>query len=377
MSVLPQPGVVSFARGVPTPDLFPIEELAECAARVVREHGRVALNYGDPAGYAPLRVTVGDRHGVEAGRVLLTPGSLLGLRIAAQLLMAARGRRVLVEAPTYDRMLHLLGDLGAEVVVVERGADGLDLDALARVASAEPRPAFLYTLPTFHNPTGRTLDVAAREALADVVAEHALPVLEDDPYGLLRFEGEASPSLNALLRWRGAGRLAAFASSFSKSVAPGLRVGYLILPEHLVADATALALRLYVSPPLLPQAQLNAFLEAGLLDPHLVRASAAMRERRDALLDGLAADLPEARAVRPDGGYFAWLELPAPLDADDLAARAPAAGVAFVPGSSFFADGRRGGAARLAYSFPSPAEIRDGTARLGALVREALNATPV
>ena len=271
VSVLPQEGVVSFARGVPTPDLFPIEELAECAARAVREHGRVALNYGDPAATRRFARRIGARHGVDAGRVLLTPGSLLGLRIAAQLLIAERSRRVLVEAPTYDRMLHLLGDLGADVVPSSAAGRPRPRHARApaRAASRGRRSSTRCRRSTTRRAAPSTPPRARRSRTSS--PQHELPVLEDDPYGLLRFEGETPPSLNALLRWRGAGRLATFASSFSKSVAPGLRVGYLVLPERLVPEATALALRLFVSPPLLPQAQLQAFLEAGLLEPHLVR----------------------------------------------------------------------------------------------------------
>jgi DNA-binding transcriptional MocR family regulator len=163
-------------------------------------------------------------------------------------------------------------------------------------------------------------------------------------------------------------------SSFSKSVAPGLRVGYLLLPERLVAPLGALATSTYVSPPLLPQAQLHRFLAAGRLEPHLARVRAALRERRDALLETLDAELPpDARRTRPAGGYFLWLELPDAVDTAGLNERARAAGVAFVPGGGFYRDGRGRGAARLSYSYPSVDEIREGAHRLAGLVRDELD----
>ena len=372
MSVLPGTDVISFARGVPSPDMFPLEELAEFARRAIEQDGRVALNYGPPSGYAPLRDWIARGHDVGPERVLVTPGSLIGLNFVVRLLVA-NGDRALVEAPTYDRMLHVLGDRGADVVAVPRTDAGLDLDRLAALAGGRRRPRFLYVLPTFHNPTGRTLSRAAREELVELVVEHELLVFEDDPYGLVRIEGEPEPLLHELLRERGADELCVFASSFSKTVAPGLRVGYLVLPEELAGGVELLATRTYVSPPILPQAQLYAFLEAGRLTPHLAHLGSFLGERRNALLEVLEDRLAGLAAwTRPEGGYFLWLELPDPLDAVELEARARGAGVAFVPGPAFFADGSGHGTARLSFSYPSPDEIRVGATRLADLVCDSV-----
>jgi 2-aminoadipate transaminase len=347
MSVLPASGVISLARGIPAPDLLPLERLAEGARRAIERHGRVALNYGPPQGFGPLCEWIADRHGVAPERVVVTPGSLIGMGFLVRALVEP-GARVLVEAPTYDRMLHLLREARAEIVP----------DPFAGPAR------LVYLMPTFHNPTGRSATLEQRERLAAAAIEHGLTVVEDDPYGLVRLDGEPLPSVCDLLRARGADELAVFMSSFSKSVAPGLRVGYLVLPERLVAPVRALATATYVSPPLLPQAQLLEFLAAGELEPHLEHVRRRLRPRRDAMLEALDAAMPAgADWTRPEGGYFLWLELPGD-DVAELLPRARAAGVDFVPGSGF---GGGAGSARLAFSYATADEIRTGVARLGAL----------
>jgi 2-aminoadipate transaminase len=371
MSVLPAPGVISLARGIPSPDMFAADLLAECGRRAVERHGRVALNYGPPFGFEPLREWLGERHGVPAERVVLTPGSLIALNFVVRDRFAGGGRAI-VEAPTYDRMLRALTDAGAEIVSVDRGDAGLDLDRLSALLRERERPRLLYVLPTFHNPTGRTLTGEQRAALVDLAIEHELLVYEDDPYRDVRIEGEHQPYLHELLRERGAEELALFTSSFSKTVAPGLRVGYALLPPQLADPIEATAMRTYVSPPLLAQAQLFEFLDGGHLEPHLRDVGELLRARRDALLGVLDERLSGvATWTRPDGGYFLWLELPEPLDAGELEARAREAGVAFVPGARFFAGGRGAATARLAYSYPSVEEIGEGARRLADLVLEA------
>ena len=372
MSVVPATGTISFARGVPSPDMFPVEALAESATRAVLNDGRVALNYGAPGGYEPLREWLGLRHDVAPERVLVTPGSLIGLNFVVSELFRDGGTAI-VEAPTYDRMLHALAAVGAAVVTVDNSSVGLDLARLRELAAGSPKPKLFYVLPTFHNPTGRSLTLAQRRELAAVAVEHDLLVFEDDPYGLLRIEGESQPYVCELLREAGGEHLAVFASSFSKSVAPGLRVGYLVLPEQLVAPVTALATRTYVSPPLLPQAQLLDFLTSGAFEPHLAFLASFLRPRRDALLRRLEADLAGlAQWTRPEGGYFLWLELSRALDMEQLNATATAAGVSFVPGAGFFGGAGGAGTARLSFSYPSVDEIDEGAQRLTALVRERL-----
>jgi DNA-binding transcriptional MocR family regulator len=353
---------ISFARGVPAPECLPVEELADCARAAIERDGATVLSYGSSAGYAPLRDWIAERHGVDPERVLVTNGSLQGMVFLAE---RFAGARVLVEEPTYDRPLKILAAHGVETVPVAMDDEGLDLAALADALESGGKPAFLYTIPTFQNPSGRTLRVERRHRLAEIAREHELLVLEDDPYGLVRFDGEAPPTLFELE----GGTRVAYSSSFSKTIAPGLRVGYFVLPNALERELEALATSTYITPVLLGQATVFEFLRRGNFEPNLERVSTLLGARRDAMLEALERELPDARWSKPQGGYFVWLELPEGADAGALLERATSAGVTFVPGADF---GGAPNTARLAFSFVSPDEIREGVRRLAALVREPL-----
>jgi 2-aminoadipate transaminase len=355
--------MISLARGVPAPELLPVEELADCARAAVERDGANVLNYGPVGGYGPLREWIAELHGVEPGRVVVTNGSLEGLHLLLER-FSARGR-ILVEAPSYDRPLKIAARLGAEVVAVPQDWEGLDVDALEAELERDSGPAFLYVLPTFQNPSGRTLPLERRRRLVELARERDLTVLEDDPYGLVRFEGESVPTLFEL---DGGERLLR-SSSFSKIVAPGLRVGYFVLPAQLAAEVEAVAVNVWLAPSFLSQATLYEFLRRGNLEPNVARVACLLRERCDAMLEALEQHLPEARWSRPEGGYFLWLDLPGETDAAQLLARAEVAGVTFVKGSDFYVQGSGGGrSARLAYSFVSAPEIRTGIGLLGSLL---------
>jgi DNA-binding transcriptional MocR family regulator len=355
--------MISFARGVPAPECLAVEELADCARAAIERDGRTILSYGPGGGYGPLRETLAERHGVEPGRVVITSGSLQGFVFLAEQLVQP-GARVLVEAPTYDRPLKILSRLGAEIVTVPMDDDGLVPDELP-----EGDFAFLYTIPTFQNPSGRTLSVERRRRLAELARERDLLVLEDDPYGLVRYDGESLPSVFELA----GGEKVAYASSFSKTVAPGLRVGWFVLPPQLAQAIEAYAVSTYISPPFLSQATVLEFARRGSFEPNLERVNGLLRERRDAMLDALERDMPEETSwTRPEGGYFVWLDLPSGPPAAELLVQAEEAGVTFVKGTDFFPAGRGGERSlRLAFSFVSPDEIAEGVSVLGGLVRAA------
>ena len=348
---------ISFARGIPGPDLLPVDQLADCAQAALRDDGRTILSYGSTLGYEPLREWIGARHGVDPERVIVTNGSLQAFHLV---LATLEPGRVLVERPTYDRPRRILAAEGRPVGEVAIDDDGLDVDELERIHAEADR--LLYTIPTFQNPTGVALSDARRRRLAAFAGERKLRVLEDDPYGLVRFEGAPLPTL---LELEGGERVL-YSSSFSKTVAPGLRVGYLIVPAALAAELEPLVASTYITPALLAQATVHEFFRRGLFEPNLERVCTLLRERRDAMLEALERELSgRARWNRPEGGYFLWLELGEGLDASELLGRASEAGVTFVPGADF---GGPANSLRLAFSFVTPAEIDEGVTRLAGSV---------
>ena len=353
---------ISLARGIPSPDCLPVEELADCAREALRRDGQTILSYGSTLGYEPLREWIGERHGVPPERVVVTNGSLQAFHLV---LAALSPGAVVVERPTYDRPRKILFAEGREVAEIAIDDDGLDVDTL----EAEGSAALLYTIPTFQNPSGVTLSEERRRRLAALVRKRELPVLEDDPYGLVRFEGVPLPSL---LELEG-GEHVRYSSSFSKTVAPGLRVGYLIVSTALASGLQGLAASTYITPGLVAQATLHEFLRRGLFESNVRRVCDLLRERRDAMLEALEHNLAgRARWSRPQGGYFLWLELPEDLDASELLTQAQKSGVTFVPGTDF---GGEPNTLRLAFSYVSPDEITEGIGRLAKLVASA--AAPV
>ncbi len=343
---------ISFARGIPAPECLPVAELADCARTVIERDGTTVLSYGPSPGYRPLLEWLADRHQVDPARIFITNGSLQGFVFLAQRLAA--GKRVLVERPTYDRPLKILRELGAEIVPLECDEGGLDPDALERELAAGDA-AFLYLIPTFQNPSGRTLDLERRRRVVELADRHDLLVLEDDPYGLVRFEGVPLPSLFEL-----SGGSTAYSSSFSKTIAPGLRVGWFVLPETLAGELAATATGTYITPVLLGQATVYEFVARGLFEPNLERVRGLLGARRDAMLAALADKLPDCESSRPEGGYFVWLSING-ADGGELLERAEQGGVTFVKGTDFGGDPD---SLRLAYSFVSPAEIAEGVDRL-------------
>jgi 2-aminoadipate transaminase len=360
--------LISFARGFPGPDLLPIDEFGDCARAALARDGATALNYGPALGYLPLREWIAERHGVDVGRVLIANGSLQAFSFIAGHHVQA-GAKVFVEAPCYDRSLRILRRLGADVEPVPLSDDGLDLDALEQSLARTAGPSLVYTIPTFQNPSGRTLSEPNRHRLIELTRAHGATILEDDPYGLLRFGGEGLPRLFELAGGDGV----MFLSSFSKTVAPGIRVGFAVLPEELMGAMETLVLENYVSPVMFVEATLYEFVSRGRFDPNVEEIQEALHVRRDAMISALAREMPEGtRWNEPGGGYFLWVDLPDGLRAESLLAQADEAGVAFIKGSDFFVGDGGEWSLRLAFSYERPEAIDEGIARLGRLVREAL-----
>jgi 2-aminoadipate transaminase len=359
---------ISFARGAPAPECIAPELLADCARAVLERDGTAVLSYGAGGGYGPLREWLAEQHGVPPGRVVITAGGLQGFVFYAAEQLARKPGRVFVEGPTYDRPLKILARKGAEVVALPMDDEGLAPDGLERELGRGGDVSFLYTIPTFQNPSGRTLSEERRRRIAELASAHDLDVLEDDPYGRVRYEGAAPPSLRELE----GGERVTYTSSFSKTAAPGLRVGWFVLPEPLAARVEERAVSTYISPAFLSQAIVHELIERGAFEPNLERIIGLLRARRDAMLGALDGDLAGDGASwsRPEGGYFVWLDLPDGVDAADLLERATDAGVTFVRGRDFFPGGDGGrSSARLAFSYESPERIAEGVALLADLLR--------
>ena len=357
---------ISFARGAPAPTCFDPQLVATCADAALARDGATILSYGTGGGYGPLRELLGERHGVDPSRVFVTTGGLQGFVFYAAVQLQRRPGRVLVEAPTYDRPLKLLGWQGADVVPLEMDEEGLDPDALEAELARGGDVSFLYTIPTFQNPSGRTLGEERRRRIVELCGRHDVAVLEDDPYGLVRYEGSPPPSLHAL----DGGDRVTFTSSFSKTVAPGLRVGWFVVPEGVRAAYDERAVSTYISPPLLPQAIVHELFVSGSFEPNLDRVRGILRAQRDAMLQALDAELAgRATWSHPEGGYFLWADFGDGVDAGELLERATAAGVTFVRGADFFPGGDGGrNAARLAFSYEPPERIAEGVRVLASLL---------
>jgi DNA-binding transcriptional MocR family regulator len=303
----------------------------------------------------PLRELIAERFTVRASQVVLTNGALQGFVLLAQHFGGANP--VCVESPTYDRPLKIMLQNGIDVISVGMDEQGLIPDELENSLQGKT-PAFLYTIPTFQNPSGRTIPEARRRQIVDITLAHGVTILEDDPYGLIRFEGQAPTSLFELAR-----ETTIYTSSFSKTIAPGLRVGWYILPDALARDLTERANSTYITPVLLGQAIVYEFMTRGSFEPNLKRVNALLGMRRDAMLASLEKHLSGARWSRPEGGYFIWLELPAGTEAKHVLERAE--GVTAVIGTDFGGDDNT---IRLAYSYVSPEEIDLGIQRLAAAI---------
>jgi 2-aminoadipate transaminase len=348
---------ISFARGAPSLDIVDIEGLKTAAQAAFTADPGGLTGYGTSVGYVPLRQWIADKHGVAPENVVVTNGSMQADAFLFDALVAD-GDTVVVELPTYDRTLLSLRNRGADVRLVELEPDGIDVAALERVLVAGARPKLAHIIPNFQNPAGYTLSLAKRERLLELAREYDFIVFEDDPYVELRFSGESLPTMLSM-----ESENVVYASSFSKTVAPGIRVGYLVGPRPVIAKIEKLATSAYISPNMVAQGIVNQFVRSGAIEGSIETVKNALRERVGALAAALERELPDARFIKPEGGYFMWVEMPRGTDVDALFDAAADRGVQFVKGSDFVLEGYES-SLRLAYSGVTPAEIDEGVSRL-------------
>jgi 2-aminoadipate transaminase len=354
---------ISFARGAPSLDIVDVEGLSEAAQRAFAEDPGGTTAYGTSVGYVPLREWIADQHGVDVDQVLVTNGSMQADAFLFQLLVNA-GDAVVVESPTYDRTLLNLRNRGADIRMIELETDGIDVDALQALLEDGIRPQLAHVIPNFQNPAGYTLSAPKRAKLLALAAEHDFTLFEDDPYIAIRFEGEGMPTM---LSQDEAGQVV-YASSFSKTVCPGIRVGYLVGPQAVIKQVQGIATNTYISPNMVAQSIVNQFCRSGRMDSAIQTVKEALRDRRDALVAALERELPEARFAPPQGGYFMWVELPEDVSVVELERAASERGVLFVKGSDFLLEGGEN-TLRLAYSGVTTEQIEEGVTRLADAAR--------
>jgi len=348
---------ISFARGAPSLDIIDVRGLSEAAARAFANDPAGTTAYGTSVGYPRLRAWIAERHGVEPERVLVTNGSMQADAFLFEQLVGADDE-VVVERPTYDRTLLSLRARGARVHAVELQPDGIDTGSLAALLDAGAKPKLAHIIPNFQNPAGYTLSRAKRAALLELAREHDFMVFEDDPYVELRFSGERIESMLSMDPER-----VVYASSFSKTVCPGIRVGYLVGPAETIGRIAKLATGTYISPSMVSQSIVYEFCASGALERSIETVKTALTKRLRTLVVALQRELPEARFVAPEGGYFMWVTLPEGTDVSALLEAAAEREVAFVKGTDFLMEGGQN-TLRLAYSGVTPAEVDEGISRL-------------
>jgi DNA-binding transcriptional MocR family regulator len=360
---------ISLARGAPSLDIIAVDDLRAAAQAALERDPAGTFAYGTAAGYTRLLEWIAAKHDVAPDRVIATNGSMQADAFLFQKLVAP-GDVVVVEAPTYDRTLLSLRQLGAEILAIPLEADGIDVDALEVALREGARPALAHIIPNFQNPAGCTLSLEKRRKLLALAAEYGFTIFEDDPYIELRFEGESLPTM---LSMDESGTVV-YASSFSKTVCPGIRVGYLVGPADTIAGIRKLATNTYISPNMVAQSIVAEFCDSGAIERSIATVKEALRERRDATAEALERHIPEARFVKPQGGYFLWVDLPEGSDVAALEAGAQDRGVIFVKGTDFLIEGGES-SLRIAYSAVPPDQIEEAIARVAEAYRELAGAT--
>jgi 2-aminoadipate transaminase len=375
--------MISFAGGMPAPDLLPADALLEASQRVLAERGQQALQYGVTEGHPPLKAWIIEymaRQGVilDESNLLIVSGAQQGLDLAARLLLHPNGR-VVVESPTFLGALQAFNAYGAVYVPVPMDEEGALIDSVE--AALATSPCFVYAIPTFQNPSGVTLSRERRDALVELAARAEVPILEDDPYHQLRYEGDHVPSLLALdaarlQPGRKGGRQGnvIYLGSFSKLLGPGLRLGWVAAPAVVIRKMVLAKQGIDLHTSLYVQMVVHEVVsQTGFLDQLVTRLREAYRERRDVMLAAMARRFPpEVSWTQPQGGLFLWVTLPPSLDAHELLADALRHKVAFVPGTPFYARTIRRNALRLNFSHPPPEQIEVGIQRLGEILARAL-----
>ncbi len=373
-----QPDIISFAGGLPAPDLFPLREIEEACRYVIREEGCRALQYSTTEGYPPLREWLANsmhKYGVPAvpDNVLVTNGSQQALDLIGKVFIEP-GDFVITSRPTYLGAIQAWNAYGARYHTVNLDDDGMVVDEIEHayekvLAESGRPPKFIYVLPNFHNPAGTTLSLERRQRLAEIATRLDLPIVEDDPYGALRYEGEDLPPVCTFVPER-----TIYLGTFSKTLTPGLRIGWIVCPEVLMKQFVLAKQGADLHTGTFAQYIANDICQRGFLKPHIRRLRQVYKERRDTMLEALAEFWPEECSwTHPQGGLFLWARVPESIDTAEFFHRAVEERVAYVPGVHFYPNADGGfNAMRLNFSYSPPDKIVEGIRRLGIALKKAL-----
>ena len=370
------PKIISFAGGLPAPELFPVEGMKEATDKVYAEHGQQALQYGAAKGVTELRELilkrVKEKENIDAKleNVMVTTGSEQAIDLVGKAFVNP-GDTVIVEEPTYLCALDVFRSYGANFVSVPMDDDGMKMDALEEALKAHPETALVYTVPNFQNPTGRTMPAERRKKFAELAAKYDVPVLEDNPYGDIRFAGEHVPSVKSFDH---AGKVF-YMSTFSKILAPGFRLGWLVADPKVIEKLTVLKQSADLHTDNLVQYVVTEFFKENDVDAHVKEISDRYGKRKQLMIDGIKKYFPkDVKYTDPEGGMFLWVEVPGVTDTVELFKQCLEHNVAFVPGDPFFAGKPQPGTFRLNYSNMQEDQIEVGLKRLGEALSQALEA---
>ncbi len=376
------PGVISFAGGLPAPEVFPVEAVKAAAVRVLRTDADKALQYGLTQGYSPLRELIAERSArfglnINVENILITTGSQQALDLLGKIFIN-RGDRIIVESPSYLGALQAWNAYGAEYVSVPFDENGMRTESLE--AALRTGPKFIYVLPNFQNPTGVTLSLERREQLVKLADQYGVPLVEDDPYGQLRYTGKHLPPVIVLdSRYRNNGNTAyqgnvIYLSTFSKILAPGFRLAWVVAPKEVIAKMVQAKQGADLHTSTFTQLVAYQTAQDDYLDQHVILIRNIYNERRRVMLDAMTEHFPKSvHWTRPDGGMFLWVTLPDGMNSADVLTKAVEKKVAFVPGGPFHANGGGENTMRLNFSNSSPEKIQKGISRLGQVLHEMID----
>jgi 2-aminoadipate transaminase len=360
--------VIKFTRGVPPPESFPTQAISDCAASLLANDPDTVLQYGTSGGYPPLRHYLAEQAGVADNRIAIGEGSLQLADIAGRILLKP-GSIVYIESPSYDRSIKIFRRTGATLVGIPLEEDGIDIAAMAARLAGGERPVLFYIIPDFQNPSGTVLSLEKRRALVALAEQYGFWIVEDSPYRKLRYHGQENPGLYDLAPHR-----VFKMSSFSKLVSPGLRVGYMVLPEPVAPAFLKFAEDTYISSSYFTQGIVYEFIRRGLLEPNIAKLKTFYQPRLDCMLEALNHEMGDlATWHKPEGGFFVGMTLQGDFDTPELLARAAQAGLLLSDGRGFFPDQNRQCFVRLPFCALTPAEIQSGVTRLAEVIRSMLD----